>query len=49
MEAHFPGRAWLMVGRETMDGLQRFKTQRALPTWDATLAALLAEVGERQS
>jgi hypothetical protein len=40
---HFPGRAWLPCGRETLDALSAFKAQRALPTWDATLNALMAE------
>jgi hypothetical protein len=40
---HFPGSAWLRVSRETLDALSAFKAARALPTWDATLAALLAQ------
>jgi hypothetical protein len=40
---HFPDSAWLRCSRETLDALSAFKSQRALPTWDATLAALLAE------
>jgi Family of unknown function (DUF6084) len=43
VEMHFPGRAWLPCGRETLDALAAFKAQRALPTWDATLTALMAE------
>ena len=39
---HFPGSAWLRCSRETLDELSAFKAARALPTWDATLAALLA-------
>jgi Family of unknown function (DUF6084) len=42
---HFPGSAWLRCSRETLDALSAFKAARALPTWDATLSALLA--GER--
>jgi len=42
---HFPGSAWLRCGRETLDALSVFKTARALPTWDATLSALLAAAG----
>jgi hypothetical protein len=42
---HFPGSAWLRCSRETLDELSAFKSQRALPTWDATLTALLAEAG----
>jgi hypothetical protein len=39
---HFPNSAWLRCSRETLDALSAFKAARALPTWDATLAALLA-------
>jgi hypothetical protein len=39
---HFPGSAWLRCGRETLDALSAFKASHALPTWDATLSALLA-------
>jgi len=42
---HFPGSAWLRCSRETLDALSVFKAERALPTWDATLSALLAEAG----
>jgi Family of unknown function (DUF6084) len=40
---HFPGSAWLRCSRETLDELSAFKAAHALPTWDATLAALLAD------
>ena len=40
---HFPGSAWLRCSRETLDDLSAFKAAHALPTWDATLAALLAD------
>ena len=43
VEAHFPGCAWLRCSRETLDELSEFKAERALPTWDATIAALLAD------
>jgi hypothetical protein len=39
---NFPGSAWLRCTRETLDALSAFKAERALPTWDATLSALLA-------
>ena len=48
VEAHFPGSAWLRCSRETLDELSEFKAERALPTWDATLAALLAEERARK-
>jgi hypothetical protein len=43
IDAHFPNSAWLRVSLHTLDELQRFKTRRALPTWEATVLALLAE------
>ena len=42
VDDHFPGRSWLACSRETLDDLAGFKAQHALPTWDATLEALLA-------
>ena len=46
---HFPGSAWLRCGRETLDALSVFKAEHALPTWDATLSALLAAAGPRRT
>jgi len=46
VDLHFPGSAWLRCSRETMDALSAFKSERALPTWDATLAALLARAAD---
>ncbi len=45
---HFPGGAWLRCGTHTLDALSAFKSARALPTWDATLSALLAAAAEAQ-
>jgi hypothetical protein len=42
VDLHFPDSAWIRMSLRTLDELQRFKTSQALPTWDATLAALLA-------
>jgi Family of unknown function (DUF6084) len=46
VDEHFPGSAWLRCTRDTLDALAAFKAARALPTWDATLAALLAAAGD---
>ena len=43
VDVHFPNSAWITMSRQTFDDLQRFKTRRALPTWDSTVTALLAE------
>jgi len=42
VDAHFPGSAWLRCSRDTLDALSGFKARHALPTWDATLNALLS-------
>jgi len=47
VDEHFPGSAWLRCGKETLDALAEFKASRALPTWDATLNALLAAANHR--
>jgi hypothetical protein len=41
IDLHFPNSAWLRVHRDTLDALQQFKSEHALPTWDSTIAALL--------
>ena len=46
VDVHFPNMAWITMSRETLSGLERFKTERALPTWDATLTTLLGEVAD---
>jgi hypothetical protein len=44
VDQHFPGSAWLRCSRQTLDALSEFKARHALPTWDATLTALLEGV-----
>jgi hypothetical protein len=44
MEMYFPNTGWLRLRRETLDSLARFKSRRALATWNDTVEALLAEV-----
>ena len=48
VDVHFPDMAWITMSRETLGGLERFKTERALPTWDATVNALLGEAAEHK-
>jgi hypothetical protein len=43
MDRHFPGAAWLRVDRARFDALQRFRRERALPTMEHAIDALLAE------
>jgi hypothetical protein len=49
VDVHFPNSAWLRCSRETLDELSAFKAKRALPTWDSTLTALLAEARQAES
>ena len=48
VDAHFPNSAWIKMSNQTMEELQRFKTAQALPTWDLTIQALLAEAAAEQ-
>ena len=41
MERHFPGTAWLRLGRDGFDRLCAYKSRRALATWDDVVDALL--------
>jgi hypothetical protein len=41
--AHFPDSAWIKMSQATLDELLAFKSRHALPTWDATLSALLKQ------
>lgn len=41
MDLYFPGSGWLRLRRDTIERLGRFKADRALPTWDDALNALL--------
>ena len=42
IERYYPECAWLRLDRATLDRLHAWKTRRALPTWQATMDALLA-------
>jgi Family of unknown function (DUF6084) len=46
IDLHFPDSAWIRMSLRTLDELQRFKASQALPTWDATLTALLARAAQ---
>lgn len=46
MDLYFPNGGWIRVRRDTLDGLQRFKAERALPTWDQAFELLLKQSGE---
>ncbi|MDC0773273.1 DUF6084 family protein [Streptomyces sp. HD] len=42
VEQHFPGCGWIRLPRDTMDALLAYRSRHALPSWEATLQALLA-------
>ncbi|MEV0179751.1 DUF6084 family protein [Streptomyces sp. NPDC050625] len=43
VEQHFPGCGWIRLPRDTMVALLAFRSRRALPSWEATVRALLDE------
>lgn len=45
MDLFFPGAAWIRVHQDTLAALQRYRSQRGLPTWEQTFAELLAAAG----
>lgn len=44
MDLYFPGSGWLRLRHDTIERLARFKSHRALVTWDDALNALLDSV-----
>lgn len=46
MDLYFPNSGWLRMSQETIEALARFRSARALPSWDQTFAALLSEARE---
>jgi hypothetical protein len=43
MDQHFPGTAWLRLGRDTFDALYRYRAENAMVSWDEALTRLLKE------
>jgi Family of unknown function (DUF6084) len=48
MDLHHPGTGWLRLRRDTIDALGAYKSRRALPTWDAAVVDLLADLEARR-
>jgi hypothetical protein len=46
MDMHFPGSAWLRLGRETFDALHRYRIGQELMTWDDAIERLLKEADQ---
>ncbi|MGW0710885.1 DUF6084 family protein [Streptomyces sp. NPDC002643] len=45
IEQHFPGCGWIRLPRDTMDALLAHRSRHALPSWEATIEALLGDGG----
>lgn len=43
MDVYFPDSAWLRLRRDAFDRLAAYKAERALPTWEAAVEALVEE------
>ena len=41
VEQHFPGCGWIRLPHDTMDALLAYRSRHALPSWEATVKALL--------
>ena len=46
MDQHFPGTAWLRLGRDAFDALYRYRAENAMVSWDEAVTRLLKEAGE---
>jgi hypothetical protein len=46
MDLHFPGSAWLRLGRDTFDALHRYRIGQELMTWDDAIERLLKEADQ---
>ncbi|MGH9179783.1 MAG: DUF6084 family protein [Acidimicrobiales bacterium] len=49
MDLYFPNSGWLRLQCDTLDRLQRYKSTRALPTWEQAIESLLKEAGAGDS
>ncbi|GGX03431.1 MULTISPECIES: DUF6084 family protein [Streptomyces] len=49
IEQHFPGCGWIRLPDDTMDALLAYRSRHALPSWEATLKALLADAAPAAS
>ncbi len=45
MDHYFPGSAWVRLNKDSFDALCAYKARHAIPTWEGTVDALLAEAG----
>lgn len=45
MQHHFGGQAWIMLRKDKLDALARYRSERAIPNWEDTIEQLLKEAG----
>jgi hypothetical protein len=48
MDIFFPNSGWMMLRKDTIDALTRFKSREAVAGWDEMLALLLERAGEER-
>jgi hypothetical protein len=48
IDIYFPNSGWLMLRRDTLDALTRFKGREAVAGWDEVMALLLRRAGEER-
>jgi hypothetical protein len=46
MDRYYPGDGWLRMPRRSIEALRRYRSRKALPTWEQTVEALLKQAGE---
>ena len=49
IDAHFPDSAWIKMSNSTLGELLSFKSEHALPTWDATLEYLIKRASDNDA
>lgn len=47
VDQHFPGCGWIRLPRDTMNDLIAFRSRHALPSWEATVRALIDAAGTK--
>ena len=47
IELNYPHTGWLRLDRDVIDAVARYRAERGVTTWDATIESLLAAVGQR--
>jgi hypothetical protein len=48
IDHYFPNSGWLRLNRDTLSDLMKFKSRRALATWDEVIETLLLDSREAQ-